>query len=232
MGLCIQQVLYTLSSSTKSLFRWTGLYGKMSWNESIKVSFIHCFIFQSSALNGVQKFTRNVRQEKRWTHRALLYDHTKGQLTLARGFSMWNGSESSSAQWKIVVRSRVDESSESDDWSRVCHPLWLGPGHVKCSVGKYRPPKEMLRGPQLIKRPAFAASLVRSHSVEQLLSCNVHKTHEQRGSRDLNSTLIELCPSAWLNADFTFHLTEGLTWKNAFSWAAEINAPPFWTSFS
>ena len=64
----------------------------------------------------------------------------------------------------------MDESSESGDWSRVCHPLWPGLGHVKCPVGKYQPPKEMLRSLQLIKRPASAASLVRNHSVGQLLS--------------------------------------------------------------
>lgn len=74
----------------------------------------------------------------------------------------------------------MDESSESEAWSRVCPPLWPGPSHVKCSVGKYQPPKEMLRSSQLIKRPAFAASLVRNHSVEQLLSCNIHKTHAER----------------------------------------------------
>lgn len=83
----------------------------------------------------------------------------------------------------------MDESSESDDWSRVCRPLWLGPSHVECSVGKCRPPKELLRSLQLIKRPAFAASLVRNHSVEQG-SAETFIKHTQRGGRDLNPTIM------------------------------------------
>lgn len=129
------------------------------------------------------------------------------------------------------MRSRVDESSESGDWSRVCHPLWLGPSHVKCSVGKYQPPKEVLRSLQLIKQPAFAASLARNHSVEQLPSWNIHKTHAERQQQSEFSQGRALI-LAWLNSYFTLPLTELLTWMNAFSWAAEINALLYWTALS
>lgn len=122
----------------------------------------------------------------------------------------------------------MDESSESEAWSRVCPPLWPGPSHVKCSVGKYQPPKEMLRSSQLIKRPAFAASLVRNHSVEQLLSCNIHKTHAERqqgsisGLNEGESWL--LAPVATATVVAGFHWTCSLVGYRRYSWKCSLKS--------
>lgn len=100
-------------------------------------------------------------------------------------------------------------------WSRVCHPLWLGLGHVKCPVGKYQPLKRCSEACSSLNGQHLLPHL----SGITLLSNCPPKTfikHMQRGNRDLNSTMIQLWTSAWLYFQLPFHLRELLTWISVF----------------
>lgn len=180
MGPMHSAVLYTLSLVLPNPpFRCDRVIWEDELNESIKAALSTALFFQPSALNGVQKFTWNVRQEKRLITQSLTYDHTKGNWPLA-----WFSS---------VMVPKVHLHSEKSWWGRcgwvkgkwwlvtgsVTHCGWV-PGHVKCPGWEsISPPKEMLRSLQLIKRPAFAAHL---SGITLLSNCppGAHKTHAER----------------------------------------------------
>lgn len=156
----------------------------MSWNESIKVSFIHCFYFSAKCF--------------KWCPEIHLECET-GEKTDTQSLALWPYKRATDpcpslfhVKWfrKFIcaVKNRGEVACGWVKWKwrlvTGLSPIVARSSHVKCSVGKYQPPKEMLRNLQLIKRPAFAASLVRNHSVEQMLFWNIHKTHaeKQQGS--------------------------------------------------